>query len=190
MATVTIHSDLEPKEIKSVTVSTFSPSICHEVMEPDVMISGFFFFPFLMLNYKTAFSLSSFLISSRESLVPFPFLSLEWHHLHIWGCCYLWEILIPACDSSSLAVCMLYSVRKVNKQGDNIQTCPTPFPILNQSIVPSSFLTIASWPAHRFLSRQIKAVWYSINSIGSVQPVLQVCGMNNLEAIKPAKTDL
>ena len=31
----------EPKKIKSVTVSTFSPSICHEVMEPDVMILVF-----------------------------------------------------------------------------------------------------------------------------------------------------
>ena len=29
---------LEPKKIKSVTVSTFSPSICHEVMGPDAMI--------------------------------------------------------------------------------------------------------------------------------------------------------
>ena len=29
---------LEPKKIKSVTVSIPSPSICHEVMEPDVMI--------------------------------------------------------------------------------------------------------------------------------------------------------
>ena len=28
----------EPKKIKSVTVSTFSPSICHEVMGPDAMI--------------------------------------------------------------------------------------------------------------------------------------------------------
>ena len=28
---------LEPKKIKSVTVSTFSPSICHEVMGPDAM---------------------------------------------------------------------------------------------------------------------------------------------------------
>ena len=26
---------LEPKKMKSVTVSTFSPSICHEVMGPD-----------------------------------------------------------------------------------------------------------------------------------------------------------
>ena len=28
---------LEPKKIKSVTVSIASPSICHEVMEPDAM---------------------------------------------------------------------------------------------------------------------------------------------------------
>ena len=32
---------LEPKKIKSVTASTFPPSICHEVMVPDAMI--FFF---------------------------------------------------------------------------------------------------------------------------------------------------
>ena len=32
---------LEPKEIKSVTVFTFSPSICHEVMGPDAMILVF-----------------------------------------------------------------------------------------------------------------------------------------------------
>ena len=29
---------LEPKKIKSVTVSIFSPSICHEMMGPDAMI--------------------------------------------------------------------------------------------------------------------------------------------------------
>ena len=32
---------LEPKKIKSVTVSTFSPSICHEVMGPDALILAF-----------------------------------------------------------------------------------------------------------------------------------------------------
>ena len=32
---------LESKKTKSVTVSTFSPSICHEVMESDAMISVF-----------------------------------------------------------------------------------------------------------------------------------------------------
>ena len=32
---------LEPKEIKHVTVHAFSPSICHEVMGPDVMMLVF-----------------------------------------------------------------------------------------------------------------------------------------------------
>ena len=32
---------LEPKKIKFVTASTFSPSICHEVMGPDAMILVF-----------------------------------------------------------------------------------------------------------------------------------------------------
>jgi len=32
---------LEPKKIKSVTISIFSPSICHEVMGPDAMIFVF-----------------------------------------------------------------------------------------------------------------------------------------------------
>ena len=46
---------LESKKIKSVTVSTVSPSICHEVMGPDAMILVFW-----MLNFKPTFSLSSF----------------------------------------------------------------------------------------------------------------------------------
>ena len=29
---------MEPKKIKSVTVSIVSPSVCHEVMRPDAMI--------------------------------------------------------------------------------------------------------------------------------------------------------
>ena len=32
---------LEPKKIKSVTVSVVSPSICHKVMGPDAMILVF-----------------------------------------------------------------------------------------------------------------------------------------------------
>ena len=35
---------LEPKKRKSVTASTFSPSICCKVMEPDAMILVVFFF--------------------------------------------------------------------------------------------------------------------------------------------------
>ena len=38
MAAVTICSDFGAQKIKSDTVSTVSPSICHEVMGPDAMI--------------------------------------------------------------------------------------------------------------------------------------------------------
>ena len=41
---------LEPRKIKSVTASIFSPSICHEVMEPDATILVFW-----MLSFKPAF---------------------------------------------------------------------------------------------------------------------------------------
>ena len=53
-----------------------------------------------------------------------------------------------------------YSAYKLNKQGDNIQSWRTPFPILNQSNVPCPVLTIASWPAYRFLRRQVR--WSAI----------------------------
>ena len=36
-----------PPQIKSVTVSIVSPSICHEVMEPDAMILVFWMFSFV-----------------------------------------------------------------------------------------------------------------------------------------------
>ena len=41
MAVITICSDLEPKKIKPVTVSTAFPSICHEEMGADAMILVF-----------------------------------------------------------------------------------------------------------------------------------------------------
>ena len=41
---------LEPRKIKSDTVSTVSPSTCHEVMGPDAMI-----FVFWMLSFKPIF---------------------------------------------------------------------------------------------------------------------------------------
>ena len=38
---VIVHNDLEFKKIKIITVSDFSPSICHEVMGLDAMILVF-----------------------------------------------------------------------------------------------------------------------------------------------------
>ena len=77
---------MEPKKIKSVTVSTFFPSICHEVMGPDAMILVFW-----MLSLSHLFH-SPLLPSSGSSLVLLHFLSLEWYQLHIWGCWYFsWQ---------------------------------------------------------------------------------------------------
>ena len=69
---------------------------------------------------------------------------------------FLPAILIPACVSSSPAFLIMYSAYKLNKQGDNIQPWHTPFPIWNQSVVPYPVLTVASWPAYRFLKRQVR----------------------------------
>ena len=67
---------------------------------------------------------------------------------------FLLAILILACASSCLAFYMMYSAYKLNKQSDNIQPWHTSFPIWNQSVVPCLVLTVASWPAYRFLRRQ------------------------------------
>ena len=67
---------LEPKKRKFVTISTFSLSICHEVMGPDTMILGFSIFSFKL-------TLSPLSPSSKSSLVALRFLPLEWYHPHI-----------------------------------------------------------------------------------------------------------
>ena len=50
----------------------------------------------------------------------------------------------------------MYSAYKLNKQADNIQAWCTPFPIWNQAVIPCPVLTVASWPAYRFLRRQVR----------------------------------
>ena len=114
---------LEPKEIKSATVSTVFPSVCHEEMRLHTM-----FLVYWMLSFYSTFLCSSFIFIKRlfSSLlsairvVPSAFLKLF---------IFLPAILIPACASSSLEFHMIYSPYKLNKQGDNIQPWCTPFPI-------------------------------------------------------------
>ena len=71
---------LEPPQIKSVTVSTVSPSMCHALMGPDAMILVFW-----MLSFKPIFALSFFTFIKRLVLC---FLSKRWYNLHIWGYWY------------------------------------------------------------------------------------------------------
>ena len=118
---------LELKKIKSVTASTFPPSICYEVMGLDDMILYMFF----ILSFKQTFSLSFFTFIKRlfsySSFSAIRMVSSAYLKLLI----FLLAILILACDSSSLVFRMMYSAYKLNKEGDNIQPYCTPFPILN-----------------------------------------------------------
>ena len=107
---------LEPKKIKSVTVSVVSPSICHEVMGQDAMI-----FIFSMLNFKPAFSLSSFIFIKRlfssSSLSAIRVISSAYKRILI----FLPANLISACASSSPAFCMMYSVAQLIKNPPAMQ---------------------------------------------------------------------
>ena len=150
MAAVTICSAFGTQEIKSVTISTFSPSIYHEVMGLDAMI-----FIFLILSFKPAFSLFSCTFIKRffrSSLYAIKVVSFA--HLRCWY--FSWQSWFQLVSHSAFAFCMMYSAYKLNKQGDNIQPWHTPFPILNQSVVLCPVLTVASFPAYRFLRRQVR----------------------------------
>ena len=99
---------------------------------------------FCILSFKPTFSLSSFTLIKRlfssSSLSAIRVVSSAYLRLSI----FLPAILIPACASSSPVFLLLFSVYKLNKQDDNIQPCYTPFPILNQSVVPCKIVTVAS----------------------------------------------
>ena len=120
---------LEPRKIKSATVSTVSPSICHEVMGPDAMILVFW-----MLSFKPTLTFIKRLFSS-SSLSAIRVVSSAYLRLLI----FLPAILTPACASSCPVFLMMYSAYTLlNKQGDNIQPWRTPFPIWNQAVCSMS----------------------------------------------------
>ena len=105
-----------------------------------------------MLSFKPAFSLSSFTFIKRlfscSWLSAIRVVSSAYLRLLV----FLLAIFISACASSTLAFHMMYSAYKLN----NIQPWRTPFLICNQSVVPCPVLTVASWPAYRFLRRQVR----------------------------------
>ena len=106
---------LEPNKRKSVTVSTFSPFFCEEVRELDVMISVFLMLILRQFFHSPLFPLSRDSCSSLLSAIKG--MSSAYMRLLI----FLQAILILAYASASLAFFMIYSVYKLNKQGDNIQ---------------------------------------------------------------------
>ena len=147
MAAVTICSDFETPQNKvchcfPIYFPWSNGTRCHDLV-------------FWMLSFKPTFLLSSFTFIKRlfsSLLSAIRVVSSAYLRLLL----FLLAILIPAWASSSPAFHMLYSAYKWNNQGDNIQPWYTPFPIWNQSVVPCPVLTVASWPAYRFLKRQVR----------------------------------
>ena len=156
---------LEPRKIKSDTVSTVSPSISHEVMGPDTMI-----FVFWTLSFKPTFSLSSitfikrlFSSSSRSAI---RVVSSAYLRLLI----FLPPMLFPDYASYSPVFLMMYSAYKLNKQGGNVQPWHWHTPFLRKWLLasfsllfwfplfsscsplshpPSSFLCVTLWTSLR-----------------------------------------
>ena len=109
---------------------------------------------FWMLSFKPTFSLSSFTFIKRlfssSSLSAIRVVSSPYLRLLI----FLLAILL-ACASSNPE--FFHDVLcKLTKQGDNTQPSCTSFPKWNQSVFPCPVLTVASWPAYRFLRRQVR----------------------------------
>ena len=142
---------LESKKMKSLNCFHCFPIYLPWVMELYPMI-----FIFWMLSFKPAFSLSSLTFIKRllsSSLLSAIRVVLS---AYLRLLIFLPAILILACASFSPAFYMRYSAYKLNKQGDNMQPWFAPFPIWNQSVVQCPVLTVASWPAYRFLRRQVR----------------------------------
>ena len=121
---------------------------------------------FWMLSFKPNFFHSPLSLSSRSSLLQLLQHSSSHSTIRVVSSAYLrllifhLAVLIPACVSSSLEFCMMYSAYKLNKQSDNIQPWHTPFPIWNQCCSMSSsnccFLTCIQ------VSQEAgQVVWYS-----------------------------
>ena len=114
---------LEPKKIKSVTVSVFFPLLF--AMKWRTRYHNLSFFECWVLSQLFH---SPFLLLSRGSTVPLCFLPLRVvSSAYLRLLIFLPAILIPAYKSCSQAFCMMYSACKLNKQGDNMQHWCTPF---------------------------------------------------------------
>ena len=155
MAAVTICSDFGAQKNKVSHCFHCFPIYLPWSDGTDAMILVFW-----VLSFKPTFSLSTFtFIKKLFSSSSLCVIKVE-PSVYLMLLIFLPAILIPACASSSLAFHMMYFAYKLNKQGDNTQLWRTPFPIWNQSVVPCLVLTVAFWPAYRFLRRQVR--WSSI----------------------------
>ena len=105
----TLCDPMEPRKIKSITVTNFSPSICYEVMGPEAMILNVW-----MLSFKPGLLLSSFTLIKKlfsfSSLYAIRVVSSPYLRFLMFLPVILWFQLV---DSSSLTFCIVYSVNRI-----------------------------------------------------------------------------
>ena len=154
MAAVTVHSDFGARENK----------ICHCFHFPPFYLpwsggTGCHDLSFLVITFLSQLFHSPLSPSSRSSLASLQFLPLEWYHLHIWGCWYFsWQSWFQLVIHPTW---YLNGIFCVEVKWTRWQYTALTYSILNQSIVPCPVLTIASWPAYRFLRKQIR--WFGMS---------------------------
>ena len=88
---------------------------------------------------------------------------LEWgaiafsSHLHTWSYWYFsWQSWFQLVLHPAQHFTWYTPIYKLSKQGDDIQPWCTPLLIWNQSVIPCTVITVASWPEYRFLRRKVR----------------------------------
>ena len=151
-------------------------------MAPDAMILVFW-----RLTFKPASSLSSLTFIKRLfsscSLNAIIVISSAYLRLLI----FLLAVLVPACDSSSLAFHMMHSAYKLNMQGGNIQPC-TPSPILNQSVVPCLVLNVASWTTYESLHHNKAVIHEGASVYTMVHKRIHTAAISRLEQVSSCES--
>ena len=155
MAVVRISSDFGAQEeeiyhcfhLFPVCLLCSNGARCHDLR---------WFFFFWLFGLKPALSLPSFTLINRlfSSSLLSAIRVVSAAYLRLLK--FLPPVLIPACNSPSPTFLMMCLAYRWSKQGDSRQPCCIPFLILNQSVVPYWVQSVASWPAYRFLRRQVR----------------------------------
>ena len=163
MAAVTICSDFGAQENKvclcfhcfPIYLLWIDGTGCHDLhflnMEFSASFSTLLFYLIKRLFSASLLSASRVIISTYLKLLMF-----------------LPPILIPTCNSSSLAFLKMCSAYRLNKQGGSRQPCHPTFSVLNPSGVPYRVLTVVSWFASRFLRRQVRWSGISLRAFHSL----------------------
>ena len=148
--------------MKSDTVSTFPPSICHEVIGPDAMI-----FVFWMLNFKPAFPLSYFtfikrLFSSSPHAAAASVVS-DSVRPHRWQPTRLLHPWDSPGKNTGVGCHFLLQCMKVKSESEVTQSCLTPSDPMDCSLPGSSIhgvfqARVLEWGAIIFTYQPLKCM--------------------------------